>query len=37
VLAHKKPGAAVRVTAVDQNGHKHTYTVTLGELNVYGQ
>jgi S1-C subfamily serine protease len=37
VLAHKKPGDTVKVTAVDLNGHQHTYTVTLGELNVYAK
>jgi S1-C subfamily serine protease len=35
VLATKKPGDTVKVTAVDLNGHKHTYTVKLNELDVY--
>jgi S1-C subfamily serine protease len=35
VLATKKPGDTVTVTAVDPNGHKHTYTVKLNELDVY--
>jgi S1-C subfamily serine protease len=35
VLATKKPGDAVKVTAIDPNGHKHTYTVKLNELDVY--
>src|ERR687883_620671 len=34
-LATKKPGETVKVTAVDLNGHKHTYTVKLNELDVY--
>jgi S1-C subfamily serine protease len=34
-LATKKPGDTVKVTAVDSNGHKHTYTVKLNELDVY--
>jgi S1-C subfamily serine protease len=34
-LATKKPGQTVKVTAVDPNGHKHTYTVKLNELDVY--
>jgi S1-C subfamily serine protease len=35
VLAHKKPGDTVTVTAVNLHGTKHTYKVTLDELNVY--
>ena len=35
VLATKKPGESVKVTAVDSNGHKHSYTVKLNELDVY--
>jgi S1-C subfamily serine protease len=34
-LATKKPGDVVKVTAVDPNGHRHTYTVKLNELDVY--
>jgi len=34
-LATKKPGDAVKVTTVDLNGHRHTYTVKLNELDVY--
>jgi len=34
-LATKKPGDAVKVTAVDPDGHRHTYTVNLNELDVY--
>src|SRR5919198_44763 len=34
-LATKKPGDAVKVTAVDPNDHQHTYTVKLNELDVY--
>jgi S1-C subfamily serine protease len=34
-LATKKPGQTVKVTAVDPNGRKHTYTVKLNELDVY--
>jgi serine protease Do len=34
-LATRKPGETVKVTAVDQNGNKHIYTVKLNELDVY--
>src|ERR671934_289843 len=34
-LATTKPGETVKVTAVDLNRNKHTYTVKLNELDVY--